>query len=117
MPTQNSIDWQAELSHAKANDLTIRELSEKLGVQSPTVRKYEFRTGIRLRRVNPDAAKTGKPSLNWEEILTQAKEEGLNAHRLAIRLNMSRAAVLSAEDRTGIHLPRSRPGRHPVSKK
>lgn len=96
--------------------MTIRELSEKLGVQSPTVRKYEFRTGIKLRRVNPDAAKTGKPSLDWEEILTEAKATGLNVHRLAIRLNMSRAAILAAEDRTGIHLPRSRPGRRPAGK-
>lgn len=103
------IDWESELQKAHGAGLTVRELSEKLGVGTSTINRMEHRTGIRLRRKRTypptHSIRTG---IDWVEVLEKARLEHLSVNQLAEQLFVSNATVLGAEDRTGIYLHRKR---------
>lgn len=105
-----SINWAAELTAALEEGLGMAEFCKKLGVGATTVRRMENRTGIRLqrKRAYPSSHALGT-GINWERVLSEGKAEGLSVHQMAERLFVCNAAILNAEDRTGIYLHRKRP--------
>lgn len=108
------IDWMSELTEASKSGLSVGELSKKLGVQTSAVYKHEHRTGIRLKRVRNVTPHKGNASgIDWPKVLEEAKASETSTTALALSLGVTLAAVLSAEDRTGIYLKR----RHPNKKR
>ena len=106
------IDWVSELTEAVKLDLSINQLSEKLGVRPSAVHKHEHRTGIRLKRVRMTTPHKGNSSgIDWPPVLREAQEAGLSGVALARKLNVTLGAVLGAEDRTGIFLRRRHPNK------
>lgn len=109
-----SIDWMSELTEAFNNGLSVGELSKRLGVQTSAVHKHEHRTGIRLERIRKAVPRKGNASgIDWPKVLQEAKTSEMSSTALAWSLGVPLAAVLSAEDRTGIYLKR----RHPNTKR
>ncbi|MCJ8510524.1 hypothetical protein MUU53_21910 [Rhizobium lemnae] len=107
-----SIDWMSELTEAVRNGLSVGELSKKLGVQTSAVHKHEHRTGIRLKRIRKAVPHKGNASgIDWPKVLQEAKASEMSTTALAWSLGVTLAAVLSAEDRTGIYLKRRHPNR------
>lgn len=88
----------------------MAEFCKKLGVGATTVRRMENRTGIRLqrKRVYPPSHAQGT-GIDWVKVLNEGKAEGLSVNQLAVRLFVTNASILNAEDRTGIYLNRKRP--------
>ena len=103
------LDWTAELSAALEQGLSIGEFCKARGVSPTTVRRMENRTGLKLQRKRTYPA-THAPGLgiDWPKILSEAKAEGLSVNQLAVRLFVTNASILNAEDRTGIYLNRKR---------
>lgn len=89
--------------------VTVREFAEETGLSPSTIRRLEDRGGVRLKRVRVYPKKhSPKTHIDWASALTDAAERGLSVNRLAAELNVTNGAVISAEDRTGIYLPRRR---------
>lgn len=106
----NTIDWDGALRSAILEGLSVRQLSEKLGVTTSTVHKYELRFGLRLKRVRVTAPHKGNATgIDWLAELALAQSDGTSTTQLASKLGVSLGAILSAEDRTGIRLVRKRP--------
>lgn len=107
---ENSVDWTVTLATAVEQGLTIGEFCKMLGVSPSAVRRMENRTGLKLnrQRVYPATHAPGT-GINWHQVLNEAKAEGLSVNQLAVRLFVTNASVLNAEDRTGIYLNRKRP--------
>lgn len=105
-----SVNWAAELTAALEEGLSMAEFCKKLGVGATTVRRMENRTGIRLqrKRVYPPSHAQGT-GIDWVKVLSEGKAEGISVNQLAIRLFVTNASILNAEDRTGIYLNRKRP--------
>lgn len=90
-------------------ELTVREFCEQSGLSPSTVRRLEDRTGLKLKRVRSYLPSHGKKTdFDWPVVLASARDRGLSVNRLADELFVTTGAVISAEDRTGIYLPRKR---------
>lgn len=110
-----SIDWASELADAINNDLSVRQLSIKLGVSVTAVLKHEHRTGLRLKRVHKTIAHKGNSSgIDWPTVLREAQATDISTTSLACSLSVSLGSVLSAEDRTGIYLKRRHPNKRRI---
>lgn len=105
-----SLDWAAELTAALNEGLAISEFCKKFSVNPTTVRRMENRIGVKLprKRIYPPTHAQGT-GIDWIKVLTEAKAEGLSVNQLAVRLFVTNASILNAEDRTGIYLNRKRP--------
>lgn len=105
-----SLDWAAELTAAMNEGLAISEFCKKFGVSPTTVRRMENRIGVKLqrKRIYPASHAPGT-GIDWVQVLTEAKAEGLSVNQLAVKLFVTNASILNAEDRTGIYLNRKRP--------
>lgn len=115
MRPAREIDWEVELSAANQAGLTVKGLSETLGVSTSTVYKFENRTGIRLKRLRSLRPYKGNSSgIDWRVELQRARTLNLSTTALATELSVSVTTVLHAEDRTGIFLLRRRPDRRRV---
>lgn len=105
-----SLDWAAELTAALHEGMAIGEFCKKFGVSPTTVRRMENRIGVKLqrKRIYPSTHAPGT-GIDWVQVLTEAKAEGLSVNQLAVKLFVTNASILNAEDRTGIYLNRKRP--------
>lgn len=104
----------SELTEAVKHDLSVGQLCQKLGVSRTAVLKHEHRTGIRIKRIRKTVPHKGNSSgIDWPKVLTEAQASNSSTTALAWSLGVVLAAVLAAEDRTGIYLKR----RHPNKKR
>lgn len=99
-------DWESDLRAAKAEGLTVKQAAEKLGVSRGTINKEEIATGIYLRRVRRNIQNFCHPMFDWENVLAEAQQKGMNANQLATQLGVTSAAIKRAIDRYGIELPK-----------
>ncbi|WP_137136943.1 hypothetical protein [Rhizobium sp. FKY42] len=108
--SEKPLDWPAELTVAIEQGLALGDFCKKHGVSPTTVRRMEYRTGLKLqrKRIYPATHAPGI-GIDWPATLSEAKAEGLSVNQLAVRLFVTNASVLNAEDRTGIYLNRKRP--------
>ncbi len=109
-------NWESDLRAAKAEGLTVKQAAEKLGVSRGTINKEEIATGIYLRRVRRNIQNFCHPMFDWEEVLAEAQQKGMNANQLATQLGVTSPAIKRAIDRYGIELPRKIPKRPPAKK-
>lgn len=105
-----SIDWPVVLVEARAAGLSIQQLADHLGVHRNQVVTKELITGVKLKRLIEKPEKHAKPLYDWTAVLSEACDRGLNASQIADLLSVSPKAVRLAQLRTGIALPKGKPG-------
>jgi hypothetical protein len=99
MAPKPSRDWLAILLVAQERGIHAAQVAREQGVSDVCIHKYARRFRVNLVKMRP-----GRPSLNWDDALRDAKKRGLTIIDLASEMGVSKAAVSKQAHKRGIFL-------------